>query len=78
MGPYEPFAALAVAAGAGLLIGLERERAKPSDEARLSFLGGARTHPLLALVGGVATLAARDVGIVAVAIPFGALVMLLG
>jgi uncharacterized membrane protein (DUF4010 family) len=78
MGPYEPFAALAAAAGAGLLIGLERERSKPSDEARLSFLGGARTHPLLALVGGVATLAARDVGIAAVAIPFGALVMLLG
>jgi uncharacterized membrane protein (DUF4010 family) len=78
MGPYEPFVSLAVAAAAGLLIGLERERSKPSDEARLSFLGGARTHPLLALAGGASTLAAREVGIVAVAIPFGALAMLLG
>ncbi|HEY6098568.1 MAG TPA: DUF4010 domain-containing protein [Anaeromyxobacter sp.] len=78
MDPYEPFTSLAVAAAAGLLIGLERERSKPSDEARLSFLGGARTHPLLALAGGVSTLAAREVGLVAVAIPFGALAMLLG
>jgi uncharacterized membrane protein (DUF4010 family) len=74
---YEPFASLALAAVAGLLIGLERERSKPADEARLSFLGGARTHPLLALVGGSATLAAREVGFVAVAVPFGALVLLL-
>lgn len=78
MGPYEPFVSLAVAAAAGLLIGLERERSRPSDAARLSFLGGARTHPLLALAGGVSTLAAREVGVVALAIPFGALAMLLG
>lgn len=78
MGPYEPLVSLAVAAAAGLLVGLERERSKPSDEAKLSFLGGARTHPLLALAGGVATLAAREVGVVAIAIPFGALAMLLG
>jgi uncharacterized membrane protein (DUF4010 family) len=78
MGPYEPFVSLAVAAAAGLLIGLERERSKPSDEARLSFLGGARTHPLLALAGGASTLAAREIGVVAVAVPFGALAMLLG
>lgn len=78
MDPYEPFVSLAVAAAAGLLIGLERERSKPSDEARLSFLGGARTHPLLALAGGVSALASREVGLVAVAIPFGALAMLLG
>ena len=60
MDSYEPFASLALAAVAGLLIGLERERSKPSDESRLSFLGGARTHPLLALVGGVSMLAARE------------------
>jgi len=75
---YEPFASLALAAVAGLLIGLERERSKPSDESRLSFLGGARTHPLLALVGGVSMLAARETGVVAVVIPFAALVVLLG
>jgi uncharacterized membrane protein (DUF4010 family) len=73
---YEPFASLALATVAGLLIGLERERSKPSAESRLSFLGGARTHPLLALLGGAATLAAREVGVVAVVIPFVALVLL--
>jgi uncharacterized membrane protein (DUF4010 family) len=73
---YEPFASLALAAAAGLLIGLERERSKPPEESRLAFLGGARTHPLLALVGGAAVLAAREVGVVAVAIPFAALVVL--
>ncbi len=77
MEPYEPFASLALAAAAGLLIGLERERSKPSDESRQSFLGGARTHPLLALVGGAAMLSARELGVVAVVIPFGALVVLL-
>jgi len=75
--PYEPFASLGLAATAGLLIGLERERSKPSDESRLSFLGGARTHPLLALVGGASMLAARELGVMAVIIPFGALVVLL-
>jgi len=75
--PYEPFASLGLAASAGLLIGLERERSKPSDESQLSFLGGARTHPLLALVGGAAMLSAREVGVVAVIVPFGALVVLL-
>jgi uncharacterized membrane protein (DUF4010 family) len=74
---YEPFASLALAAVAGLLIGLERERSKPSDESRLSFLGGARTHPLLALVGGVSMLAARETGVVSVVVPFAALVLLL-
>ena len=75
MGPYELFASLGLAAAAGLLIGLERERSRPSGQA---FLGGARTHPLLALGGAVATLAAREVGAVAIAIPFGALVLFLG
>ncbi len=78
MQSYEPYASLGVAAAAGLLIGLERERSKPSDETKLAFLGGARTHPLLALVGGVASLASRQIGIAAVAVPFGALVVFLG
>jgi uncharacterized membrane protein (DUF4010 family) len=73
----EPFVSLALAAVAGLLIGLERERSKPSDESRLGFLGGARTHPLLALVGGASMLVARETGVVAVVVPFGALVVLL-
>jgi len=78
MESYEPFASLGVAAAAGLLIGLERERSKPPEESGLAFLGGARTHPLLALGGGVATLAAREVGVVAIAAPFAALVLFLG
>ena len=77
MEPYEPFASLGLAVAAGLLIGLERERSKPSDDSRLSFLGGARTHPLLALVGGAAMLSARELGLVAVVVPFGALIVFL-
>jgi uncharacterized membrane protein (DUF4010 family) len=73
---YEPFVSLALAAAAGLLVGLERERSRPPEETRHAFLGGARTHPLLALVGGTAMLAAREVGVVAVVVPFGALVVL--
>lgn len=78
MGPHEPFASLGLAAAAGLLIGLERERSRPQDETGEAFLGGARTHPLLALGGGVATLVAREVGAFAFAIPFAALVLFLG
>jgi uncharacterized membrane protein (DUF4010 family) len=74
---YEPFASLALAAAAGLLIGLERERSKPAGESGLAFLGGARTHPLLALVGGVSVLAARELGVGAVLVPFAGLVLLL-
>jgi uncharacterized membrane protein (DUF4010 family) len=74
---FEPFASLALAAAAGLLIGLERERSKPGEKSGLAFLGGARTHPLVALVGATSTLAARELGIAAVAIPFGGLVLLL-
>ncbi len=77
MGPYELFASLGVAAAAGLLIGLERERSKAGERAE-AFLGGARTHPVLALAGGVATLAARELGAVAFAVPFVALILFLG
>jgi uncharacterized membrane protein (DUF4010 family) len=70
----EPFFALALAAAAGLLIGLERERSRPRDEAA-SFVGGARTHPLVALAGGVSVLVARDLGVAAMLLPFGALVL---
>ncbi|HTN51491.1 MAG TPA: MgtC/SapB family protein [Anaeromyxobacter sp.] len=77
MTPLEPFVSLGLAGAAGLLIGLERERSAPEVRREGSFLGGARTHPLLALAGGVATLAARQVGAVAVAVPFLGLVALL-
>jgi uncharacterized membrane protein (DUF4010 family) len=75
--PLELFASLALALAAGLLIGLERERSAREEDRRAdSFLGGVRTHPLIALVGGVATLAARQLGVAAVALAFLALLVL--
>jgi uncharacterized membrane protein (DUF4010 family) len=74
---HEPLLSLALAGIAGLLIGLERERSRPPDESRTSFLGGARTHPLIALVGGASMLVARETGPVAVVVAFGALVVLI-
>jgi uncharacterized membrane protein (DUF4010 family) len=74
---YEPFLSLGLAASAGLLIGLERERSAPADRKEESFLGGARTHPLFALVGGVSVLASRQVGAWAVVLPLGGLIALL-
>ncbi|HEU4384712.1 MAG TPA: DUF4010 domain-containing protein [Anaeromyxobacteraceae bacterium] len=62
MDAYEPFLSLGLAIAAGLLIGLEREQSAPADREAESFLGGARTHPLVALVGGLATLLARQLG----------------
>ena len=73
---YEPLLSLALAAAAGLLIGLERERSAPA-EGKDTFLGGARTHPLFALVGGVATLASRELGPWAVLTPLAGLAALL-
>src|SRR5512133_460010 len=77
MDAHETFASLALAAAAGLLVGLERERSRPPEAAREAFLGGARTHPLLALVGGVSTVAARELGVAVILVPFAALVLLL-
>ena len=71
----EPFASLALALAAGLLIGLEREQSAPSDAQ--SFLGGVRTHPLFALVGGLASLAAHTMGVVVLALAFLALIAFL-
>ena len=78
MGPHvEPFASLALALAAGLLIGLERERSAPRLPGQDSFVGGVRTHPLFALVGGVAMLVSRQVGAVALALPLLALILFL-
>ncbi len=72
-----PFASLALALAAGLLIGLERERSAPADGQSESFLGGVRTHPLFALVGGLASMAAQHVGVVILALAFLALIVFL-
>ncbi|MBI5067163.1 MAG: DUF4010 domain-containing protein [Deltaproteobacteria bacterium] len=77
MEPLEPFLSLAVAAAAGLLIGLEREQSAPHHQGTSSFLGGARTHPLFALVAGVAMLLERRLGWAAPVAAFAALVAFL-
>lgn len=74
---YEPFLSLGLAGAAGLLIGLEREHSAPTDPNEESFLGGARTHPLFALVGGVSVLTARQVGAWAFVLPLGGLIALI-
>src|SRR5512145_2354536 len=74
---YEPFLSLGLATSAGLLIGLERERSAPTDPNVESFLGGARTHPLVALVGGVSVLTARQVGAWAFVLPLLGLIALI-
>lgn len=76
MTTLDAFASLGLAATAGLLIGLERERSAPRDRRSESFLGGARTLPLVALVGGLSALAARELGVAAVVVPFAGLVLL--
>jgi len=77
MEPLEPYLSLAVAAAAGLLIGLEREQSAPHHQGTASFLGGARTHPLFALVAAVAMLLERQVGWAAPLAAFAALVTFL-
>jgi uncharacterized membrane protein (DUF4010 family) len=74
---YQPFLSLGLAIAAGLLIGLEREQSAPADGFGESFLGGARTHPLVALVGGLSMLLSRQLGMLVVLAAFAALVAFL-
>ena len=63
MKAYELYLSLAVAAASGLLIGIEREWSAPRDEAAAkAFLGGARTHPFVALIGALSMLVSREAG----------------
>lgn len=61
MEPNELYVSLALAVAAGLLIGFERELSAPR-EASASFLGGARTHPLVSLMAGLSVLVSRETG----------------
>jgi uncharacterized membrane protein (DUF4010 family) len=61
--PFEPFLSIALAAAAGLLVGLEREQSAPTDRNVESFLGGARTFPLVAVAGALSMLLAHTVGV---------------
>lgn len=62
MQQYEPYVSLALALAAGLLIGLEREQSRPAPELCRGFLGGIRTYPLIALVGGVGVMLSKQLG----------------
>jgi uncharacterized membrane protein (DUF4010 family) len=78
MALYEMFAALAVALGIGLLIGLEREQATlVQPDTASDFLGGARTYPLFALAGALSTLLGQSLGFWVVGLVFTALFVLL-
>lgn len=77
MEAYEPYLSLGLALAAGMLIGLEREQSAPADRSSESFLGGARTHPLVAVVGGLSMLLARQLGMAVVVAAFAALVAFL-
>jgi uncharacterized membrane protein (DUF4010 family) len=68
----EPFISLGIALSAGLLIGLEREQSAPLEEKEGNFLGGARTYPIVALMGACAMLLARQVGLSVVVFGFAA------
>lgn len=77
MDPYEPLLSLGLAVVVGLLIGLEREQSAPDQKAPESFLGGARTYPLVALTGALASLVGRHFGASVVVVAFAAVVIFL-
>lgn len=77
MDPYEPLLSLGLAVVAGLLIGLEREQSAPDHRSTESFLGGARTYPLVALTGALAALLGRQFGASVVVVAFAAVVVFL-
>ena len=72
----ELFLVLLAAAAAGLVIGLEREQSAAKASSG-SFLGGARTFPLVALLGAVSLLLARPLGAAAWLVPLVAVVTFL-
>ena len=72
MDPYEPYASLAIALVAGLLVGFEREQASEEEGAdRVTFLGGARTYPLFSLLGATTAMLSRQMGIAPLLLGFG-------
>jgi len=80
MDAYEPLPSIGMALLLGLLIGFEREQSAPDDPAvrRRSFVGGARTYPLVSLVGALAALAVPHIGWALVVVAFAALCAFLG
>lgn len=72
----EIYASLGTALGVGLLIGLQRAQVGADDppEVQKLSLGTIRTHPLVALTGGLAALLARQFGAWSLALAFLAVV----
>ncbi len=60
MESYQAHLGLATAIAVGLLIGLEREQSRPEGDEGKTLLGGIRTYPIFALVGGLATILAPE------------------
>lgn len=56
MEPFEPHLALLTALAVGILIGLEREQVKATDQSAGAAFAGIRTYPIFALIGAVSTL----------------------
>ena len=70
MEAYETHLALGIALAVGLLVGMEREQARP-EHGHAGFFGGSRTYPMFALTGAISTMLAP-------AIPWLPLVALAG
>jgi uncharacterized membrane protein (DUF4010 family) len=72
----ETTARLAVAAGSGFLIGLQREHSSAGEpEAQRSATGGVRTYPLASLVGSLSVLLAPKLGLWLPSLALAALVI---
>ena len=72
----ELFLVLLAAGGAGFVIGLEREQSAARAGSG-SFLGGARTFPLIGLLGALSMLLAGPLGVVAWLVPLLAVITFL-
>lgn len=70
MGAHELFLSLALALGVGLLLGFEREQSVIERASRQFFLGGARTYPLVSLLGAVSMLLSQALGVWIVLLAF--------
>ena len=71
MSEFEQLASLGLALVIGFLLGFEREQAAtPEGGKQSSFIGGARTHPLIALLGALGGLLIPVVGSIVLCIAF--------
>lgn len=79
MEEFEPYVSFALALFCGLLIGLEREEAHRSTDGARSRIGGIRTFPMIALIGGISSYLGHQFGpwpLVASTLVVGGIVLL--